>query len=95
MTPDPCPGKPIPDEIRCPKELKRIKELEKMTTPPWAKDTKKNIKEHGSYADFVAWENWFKELNDYAYDILDNIDMTETAHLYSMFCDCFPDYKWE
>lgn len=83
---------PIPNEIRCLKELKRIKELE---TPPWAKDTQKNIKEHGSYADFVAWENWLKELNDYAYDILDNIDITETAHLYSMFCDCFPNYTWE
>ena len=64
-----------------------------MGKPPWAKDTQKNKKEHGSFADFVAWENWIKGLDEY--DILEDIEMCDRGHLYSMFCECFPNYSWK
>jgi hypothetical protein len=86
------------------KELKTICELrnklidehKQSSMPPWAKDTQKNIKEHGSYADFVAWENWFKNFDDEdMLEILDDDNIANRSYLYSIFCECYPDYKWE
>ena len=61
--------------------------------PPWAEKTKDKIESDGIYADYNAWEEWIKLKEEY--DMFADFESTEMAHLYGMFTDCFPDYKWD
>lgn len=55
---------------------------------PWAKRAEELLEKEGHYADFSAWEEWFREQDQYADDILNDI-VGNAAFLYAIFCNVY------
>lgn len=47
-------------------------------------------KTDGDFSDFVAWQEWFEERNEFGYldFITEHGSTTDQIFLYGVFCDC-------